>query len=234
MNQKGAQRRAGLLYGHGISFWKAPEIVPDQGPLPGFGRSGMICGAADIAGMERRLAGLRKRTDIAGLIKPGGVGVELGVAQGSFSAALLENSALGFLYSIDMYAGDRGHDVEEYKLALRKLEPYRSRNSILRMRFDEALSLFPDDYFDFIYIDGYAHTGQEGGRTIRDWYAKAKPGAIFAGDDYSPTFPLVIEALDAFVAGHQLRLHIAEFEKSDDQYSLFPSWITVKPANHSD
>lgn len=177
------------------------------------------------------IASFRRRDDLALLIPEGAICAELGVAEGRFSEKLLQRSSLGFLYSIDMWSGDRGHDVEEYKRALTRLLPYRGRNTCLRMTFEEALPLFPDASFDFVYIDGYAHTGEEGGRTIHDWYPKVKPGGIIAGDDYAPDFPLVVEAVDRFVAAHGLTLHIVRcVEKGDDWASQYDSWVAFRPA----
>ena len=42
------------------------------------------------------------------------------------------------------------------------------------MTFDDAIDLFEDQFFDFIYIDGFAHTGEEGGETLIKWYRKLK------------------------------------------------------------
>lgn len=117
--------------------------------------------AAFLARHGDKLATFSRRDDIALLLEPGGVGVELGVAEGRMSDKILRRSELSFLYSIDWWSGDRGHDVEEYKTALRILDPHRARNSTLRLSFAEALDLFPDDHFDFVYVDGYAHTGEE-------------------------------------------------------------------------
>ena len=177
--------------------------------------------------IEARISRFRYRSDLSRILKPGGIGIELGVAEGHFSEALLKDSQLAFLYSVDMYAGDRGHDIDQYKRALTRLAPYRARNSVLKMRFDETISLFADNYFDFIYIDGYAHTGEEGGKTLHDWYPKAKPGSIFAGDDYN--FPLVAKAVDQFVEMHKLKLYVIEFEKGDNPSHNNPGWITIKP-----
>ncbi|MDO1559023.1 class I SAM-dependent methyltransferase [Brevundimonas sp. 2R-24] len=185
---------------------------------------------AFLAEHGEALAGLRRRDDIARLLKPGGIGVELGVAEGRFSAKILARSRLSFLYSIDMWSGDRGPDVEEYKKALRNLEPFRERNGALRLRFDEALDLFPDGYFDFVYVDGYAHTGEEGGRTFRDWWPKCRSGGIFGGDDYHETFPLVVQAVDAFLEQHGCPRYVIEpLEPAEDWASHYPTWFTVKP-----
>ncbi|WP_454286047.1 class I SAM-dependent methyltransferase [Rhizobium arsenicireducens] len=170
-----------------------------------------------------------RRADICKLLKAGGVGVELGVATGWFSHQILKHSELGFLYSIDMWAGDRGHSTDQYKSALKLLMPYREKNSCLRLRFDEALDLFPDSYFDFIYIDGYAHTGEEGGQTLRDWWPKLASGGIFAGDDYGPRWPLVMKEVDDFVYSHKLKCMILTPKVIESSTAKHPTWIVKKP-----
>jgi hypothetical protein len=170
-----------------------------------------------------------RRSDIARLIRAGGIGVELGVARGEFSNALLENSELSYLYSIDMWAGDRSHTVEQYREAVQRLDKHRTRNSVIRLRFDEALPLFPDGYFDFIYIDGYAETGQDGGKTLEDWWPKLKPGGIFSGDDYSPKYPMVIKAVDDFSATHHLSICLIEPQVKENVYAQQPTWLCLKP-----
>ena len=90
----------------------------------------------------------------------GNVGVGLEVAAGDFSAELLNSGCFQQFYSVDAYANH--HDVDEYKAVIGR---FRScgHYSLLRLRFDEALDLFDDASPDFICIDGYAHTGQDGG-----------------------------------------------------------------------
>ena len=170
---------------------------------------------------------MKFRYDIAKLIN-GGIGVELGVAEGRFSEKLLQYSNLDFLYSIDMWAGDRGHDIEQYKLAIKRLEPYKTRNSILKMKFDEALSLFEDSSLDFIYVDGYAHNGEEHGQTFRDWLPKLKKGGIMAGDDYHSDWPAVVEEVQYFVELNNLDLNVIDCEPLDDWASKYPTWYVLK------
>ncbi|MDC1120300.1 hypothetical protein OAT72_00365 [Alphaproteobacteria bacterium] len=57
--------------------------------------------------------------------------------------------------------------TDEYKSAI-KLVGLDSNYTLLRMSCDEALDLFDDNYFDFIYFDGYAHKGEEGGKKFSD------------------------------------------------------------------
>jgi hypothetical protein len=182
--------------------------------------------------MQARFAGLTRRQELLELVRPGGIGIELGVAKGRFSALICRRGRLAHLYSVDMYAGRQAHNIEEYREAIRTLDPWRDRNTLLRMRFDEALPLFPDGFFDFVYVDGFAHTGEEEGRTIRDWFQKVAPGGIFAGHDYDPNWPKVVAQVDAFVADHPgLPLFTVGGEAPDpeDRYNRFRSWFTVRP-----
>ncbi len=101
------------------------------------------------------------------------VGVELGVAGGGFSKRMVESGAFEHFFGVDTYADH--HDTKEYKQALRSVGMF-ANYKLLRMTFDEALELFPDQSLDFVYVDGYAATGEEGGQTIFRWYNKVKVG----------------------------------------------------------
>ncbi len=165
---------------------------------------------------------LSSRDEITKLIKPNGIGLELGVAKGKFSEKLLEKSSLKTLYSIDAYAGDRGHNEAEFLEAKTRLKKFGKRSKIIRMRFDEAATKFPDKFFDFIYIDGYAHTGQEQGKTLYDWFPKVKNGGIFSGDDYSPKWPENVKQIDKFAKEFNLKLQII------NDWNSHHSWLTYK------
>jgi hypothetical protein len=169
----------------------------------------------------------RQRDDVALLLPEGGIGIELGVAEGTFSERIMRRSKLSFMYGVDMYTGERNHDIEQYRKALKAVEPYKERYSLLRMRFDEALPLFPNDYFDFIYIDGYAHTGEEEGQTFIDWFPKLKKGGIFAGDDYSPVFPKVMQYVDGFCSLHDMELHVIQCWE-EHWACQQPTWFAFK------
>lgn len=169
------------------------------------------------------IAKFTSRDEITKLIPQNGIGVELGIAEGKFSEKLLAKSELSLLYSIDMYSGDRGHDDAQHQSAIERLKKFGSRNNILRMRFDEAVKLFPDNYFDIIYIDGYAHTGQDEGRTLYEWYPKLKSGGIFSGDDYSEKWPKNMEQVNRFISENKLELHIVK------DWNSHTSWLAFKP-----
>jgi Methyltransferase domain len=165
------------------------------------------------------------RRDILNIVRPNGVGIELGVAEGHFSEEILESSSLKHLFSVDMYKGDRGHDNRQYMQAVQRLSPYQSRNTLIKLKFEEAINLFPDEYFDFIYIDGYAHTGEEGGKTMHDWFCKLKFGGVISGHDYS--FSLVRDSVDKFSEAFGLQIHVVD-DKSAGWNCSAASWFAIK------
>lgn len=160
------------------------------------------------------------------LAKTGGIGIELGVARGYYSNAILNNSRLQRLYSIDAW-GDH-HDTQEYFACLETLSQHGSRSVALRMLFNEALSLFPDDYFDFVYIDAYAGEGQQGGQLLYDWWPKAKEGAVFGGHDYHEKWQPTIEAVDRFCEDTGCTLHIVPGAETRHPHDRYDSWYVIK------
>ena len=162
---------------------------------------------------------LTTRNELVKLIKPDSIGIELGVRHGIFSKYLLAHSSLKILYSIDRWTGDRGHDMSEFRDTRKALSDFKERSEILRVSFKEALHLFQNSYFDFIYIDGYAHDGEAG--AIDDWWIKLKPGGIYSGHDYNSRFPLVVKAVNNLVSKYSLQL----YKTRSDQYN---SWYCRK------
>lgn len=159
--------------------------------------------------------------------RTGLVGVELGVAGGAFSQRMVASGKFARFFGVDMYADS--HDTAQYKEALRcvgLMENY----ALLRMSFAEAYDLFEDESLDFIYIDGYAHSGQEGGETIWQWARKVKIGGVIAGDDYHSDWPLVKEAVDRFIGHTGFEMHVTTLVEPDVNYASHPSWAAVKTA----
>lgn len=146
--------------------------------------------------------------------------VELGVATGGFNHILVK-SGRATVWGIDRWSDH--HDLKEYVSAINLLNPY-TNSKLLRASFEEALHLFEDNFFDFIYIDGYAHTGQNGGETLTSWYPKLKNGGILAGHDYAPPWEENIKVVNEFLSKNSLNLNL--IGKGVDKY---PSWWTIKP-----
>jgi predicted O-methyltransferase YrrM len=165
---------------------------------------------------------MNTRYELTTLIPPGGTLIELGVAAGkSAQGFLIANPSIRYI-GIDRWSDH--HDEQEMDRAMAALWPWRDRVGLHRMTFECALSLIPDRTADMIYIDGYAHTGQEGGETLAQWWPKLKPGGIFAGHDYHYEYEQTINAVDAFTARHGLDLRIIE-----DTGNKYPSWWMVRP-----
>lgn len=165
---------------------------------------------------------ITRRNDLPYLLNELGLdrfGAELGVAKGEFSYHLLKHSNVKILFSIDRWSDH--HDDKEYHGCLQTLAPFGGRSLVVRETFENAVLDVPDSFFDFIYIDGYAHTGQNNGRTLDDWWPKLKPGGLFAGHDYHTKWRATMIAVDRFMAKHDLHFELTVH----DQY---PSWITFK------
>lgn len=156
------------------------------------------------------------------------IGIELGVAKGIFSKRMLQSLKFRKFYAVDSYVGT--YSDHDYIKTLKFLEFQNSNFCLIRSDFDSALNLFQDEYFDFIYIDGYAHTGEEGGKTIIDWFAKLKPGGILSGDDYHDDWPLVVWAVNNVVKQLDVDLHVTG-KIENENYSKYPSWFIIKPLN---
>jgi hypothetical protein len=155
------------------------------------------------------------------------IGVELGVAKGVFSSRMIESGRFSHFFGVDMYADM--HDTKEYKETIRKTGLF-SNYKLLRMTFDDAYDLFDDNSLDFIYVDGYAHNGEEGGKVIFDWSKKVKIGGIISGDDYHSDWPLVVEAVNEFIKSSGSDLYLTT-NIEDNPYCSYPSWATIKKAS---
>lgn len=160
------------------------------------------------------------RDELAGYFT--GVGVELGVAGGAYSEAILRNGEVTLHYAIDRWSDH--HGIAEYKAAVDRLGEWDNCR-VLRMTFAEAAPLFADASLSYIYIDGYAHTGQDGGQAFAQWWLKLMPGGILAGHDYHPDWPLTVQAVDAFARLHGLTISTTrEYEPG----KKWPSWWLLK------
>lgn len=152
------------------------------------------------------------------------IGIELGISSGKFSKFLVDNYCFKEYYCVDSW-NSRSHLVEQYMAAYKRLKRSEITDwqniNIYRATFEEVLPLFPDNYFDFIYIDGYAHTGQEGGKTIEDWYCKLKPEGVYAGHDYDKKYILTKKNVDKFCSLNNLNLNVTVKDK-------FNSWWVIK------
>lgn len=128
-------------------------------------------------------------------LKLQGNGVEIGVAHGKFSDIWISSSPLKNIFLVDPWKSyDKGEYLdgnntaqniqdERYKMVVKKMSKYGDRVKIIRKESLEAVNDFPDDFFDFIYIDAN-HEYKWVREDLLAWYPKLKVGGIFSGHDY--------------------------------------------------
>lgn len=150
-----------------------------------------------------------------------GLFVELGVAAGAFAERVLDRNRSMRYVGIDKW--DDHHNVTEMEKAATKLSRFGGRAELKRASFGDAVEGVKDESCDVIYVDGYAHTGQDDGKTLRDWWLKVKSGGVFSGHDYDDKWPKTIAAVDAFAESIGATVEVIK----DEPYS---SWIIRKPA----
>jgi predicted O-methyltransferase YrrM len=162
----------------------------------------------------------KTRAALALFVPDGGIMIELGVAAGLFADQLIKANPKAEYIGIDRWSDHHdGKEMRAAQILLGTDEP--SQCTLIRATFAESLSRFDDASADLIYIDGYAHTGQDNGQTLDDWWPKLKHGGIFAGHDYCKEYHQTVRVVDAFVAKHGATLNI--INDSD-----CPSWWIIK------
>lgn len=133
-------------------------------------------------------------------IPMGGVGAEIGVWQGGTSADILRHRKPDRLYLIDPWIFEQdgldqwifipnrriGNSQEGMdKVYESVVERFKNddRVIILRLKSVEAAQTFPDESFDWLYIDG-AHDYKSVKADFNAWKNKVKVGGLLMGDDY--------------------------------------------------
>ena len=165
---------------------------------------------------------LKARKNLPDLLQNNSIGIELGVAAASYTKVLYDSKKFKTLYGIDMW-NSRGHTDDEMKWA-KKLVP---NVKIMHGTFEQFVNKFEDNFFDFIYIDGYAHTGQDDGKTLYDWWPKLKVGGIFSGHDYCKQYGETIKRVDAFYNKNIDNIVPWSLNVTND-VDNFPSWYFYK------
>lgn len=180
---------------------------------------------------------LRTRNDFAAILNEMGLTIyaaEIGVAEGYHSHALLDHWP-GRCWQIDPWRvlttsgyslhGETDQEAR-YQRMLKASQRYNGRCTVKRATSEEAAPDFPDDLFDFVYIDAI-HTRESSAQDIALWWPKVKSGGILAGHDYlnglyHGQLYGVKTSVDEFAAANGLTVTVT----TDDEW---PSWMVVKP-----
>lgn len=157
-------------------------------------------------GMLRRICPVRTkqpmgREFLLKIVPKYSVCAEIGVWEGAFSAKILRltnpkklhlidpwHHEEGDTYATAKYGGKIGSqkNIDEiYGGVLNRFEPEIKSGiiSIHRKTSEDACYDFPDNYFDWIYIDGN-HLYEFAKKDLENYYRKVKEGGFITGDDY--------------------------------------------------
>ena len=192
------------------------------------------------------------KRDLASLVNelfPNGKGVEIGVLNGEYSKIILERWENGQLFMVDAwrhldgYIDMNGQDDKYHHdcliRACQNTKKWENRAHIVRMDSVASANIFPDEYFDFVYIDA-DHSYEGVVRDIKAWWPKVKKGGLFCGDDYIPQDgdiwmtvtgkePIyagkfgVRKAVNEFMEKNSLKV----YETTNEPY--WKQWYTFKP-----
>ena len=169
------------------------------------------------------------------------VAAEVGVLRGGFSEMILEHATPKEFHMVDCWKHQTGnyvadpsnlkqHEMDEmYREVCEKFNDYENKNGVVadvhihREFSRDAVKIFDDHYFDWVYIDA-DHTYDAACMDLKWWWPKVKPGGVLAGHDYH-----------AKVAWVEVKRAVDEFLKEQDlslaytSNASYPDWAIIKP-----
>jgi len=127
-----------------------------------------------------------------------GEGVEVGVRKGDFSKHILSKWRGRKIHCVDPWEHqdeklykdisnrDQTHQDSLYDdLDIFMKENYPSRHELHRGYSVDKATEFPDNFFDFVYLDA-RHDYEGVKEDLNAWWGKLKVGGVFAGHDFVP------------------------------------------------
>jgi len=153
---------------------------------------------------------------------------EIGVLRGDNALTLVKALKFEKLYLVDIWGiyrqtvrcGLRNKLKKEVRdISFEKFYPIvvkrfadNSDVEILKISSVEALGRFPDECFDFVYIDA-SHSYKDVKMDIASWWPKVKKGGILAGHDYLlKEYPGLVQAVSEFIEKNNLQLFQKELD----------------------
>lgn len=166
--------------------------------------------------------------DLVSFVKPSTI-VELGTQYGtsffSFCQAVRDNQLPICCYSVDTWKGDPhagfyGEDVYQAVKAVNTRE-FPDIGRLLRMDFDNAISMFEDRSIGLLHIDGY-HTYEAVRHDFNSWYPKLSKNSIVLFHDTAVRYG----DFGVYRLWEELREHPHfEFSHSNGLGILFPKGL---------
>jgi hypothetical protein len=131
---------------------------------------------------------------------------EIGTCQGRNAIAMLTEMNIERLYLIDSYPNyvdgpfERKGKIQEdyYRLMFSNLKPYLSKITFVTRDSVWAASLFQNEFFDYVYVDGF-HSRVQCKKDMEVWWPKVRKGGVLGGHDIGHVdFPGVAKAVEEF------------------------------------
>lgn len=174
---------------------------------------------------------LSNRKELGSLLNDLGLlgnGAEIGVYKAVYAETILSTWKGKKLYLIDAWEPISGKEAnwsdfdKAYQITKSKLEN-NQRVEIIKDLSSDAVNLFQDAFFDFVYIDAdHAYDGVVA--DIESWRHKVRPGGMLCGHDYldKRVGKVMVEvkgAVDDLANKYGWQVHCTE-----DPY---PSWFVI-------
>lgn len=160
---------------------------------------------------------IKTREQLLEIIPKNSIGVEIGVFKGDFSRIIFQTINPKLFYLIDPWegkieSGDKnGNNIEYidgnhyYINNIIKEFLFYPQIKILK-HYSDIINLFPNNYLDWIYIDG-AHDYSTVKHDLISSYPKIKQNGYIMGHDYTINmFPGLVKAVDEFCLEYNLNI----------------------------
>ncbi len=113
----------------------------------------------------------------------------------------------GKVYEEDIFMVTQEEQDTNKKEMINRLTPYKDKVKFLNIASEHAAPLFPDNYFDYVYVDGN-HKYESVKKDLELWFSKVKKGGTFAGHDFNKPHLGVAKAVIEFAKENNLKVVI--------------------------
>jgi hypothetical protein len=160
---------------------------------------------------------------------------EIGVFEGNYSEIILSSIPDSELNLIDLWDPENNDffysdfDLNQFQQAYKKVKNrFEDKKNVKIIKGDsrKIYSLFEDQYFDWVYIDG-DHSYEGVYADLKNWTPKVKVGGVISGHDFNPDPSWSVtsnfgvnKAIDEFFGD------TSEIYLTNEQY--YKSWVHFK------
>jgi len=173
---------------------------------------------------------IKYRTDLNKLLPANPITAEIGCAEGLFSEHILKNWNPLRHYMVDLWEciptakGDGSSPKEwhdkNYKEVKERVQPFEEKVHILRGLSWRMNQYIKDESLDLVYLDA-GHYYEAVMKDLQAWYPTVRKGGIVAGHDYANKDYQVFEAVQEFIKGANIEVHLI----AEDHWSNSGFWF---------